>query len=135
MMEWIKNILVGVFGLISLITTPLAIAKSEKVKKETSAKAEAEQSLTEAKTVITEAEATLDLIGKMEEYACSTEHGFETFDKVAKANGGKCSVMKKEWLLMKLQSYAMRMGYRFDLDEWERRLEAFIGRTMEINSK
>lgn len=134
-MEWIKNILVGVFGVLSLITTPLVFLKNEKIKKEATAKAEVEHSLIEAKTVVTEAEATLDLMGKMEEYACSTEHGFETFDKVAKANGGKCSVMKKEWLLMKLQSYAMRMGYRFNLEEWEARLEAFIGRTMEINSK
>lgn len=142
MMEWIKNILVAVFGLVSLIATPLAIVKTDNAKKESTAKVEAERAFKEAETVVleaerkvAEAEAEIDLKEKMEDYACSTEHGFETFDKVAKANGGKCSVMKKEWLLMKLQNYAMRMGYTFDLEKWESNVDTFIGRTVEINSK
>lgn len=121
MMEWIKNGLILLFGAIASVVTPLFIAKSGTAKKVTSAK--------------TEAEAELDLNEKMEDYACSTEHGFEAFDKVAKANGGKCSVMKKEWLLMKLQNYAMLQGYRFDPVKWAQKLDAFIGRTVEINSK
>ena len=121
MMEWIKNGLILVFGIIASIFVPSFVVKNSKTKKVTSAK--------------TEAEAELDLIEKMEAYACTTEHGFEAFDRVAKAQGGKCSVMKQEWLLMKLQNYAMRQGYVFDLDKWTEKVENFISATKEINAK
>lgn len=121
MMDWIKNGLILLFGLVASIFAPSYFVKNSSNKKVTSAK--------------TEAEAELDLIEKMESYACTTEHGFEAFDKVAKAQGGKCSVMKQEWLLMKLQNYAMRQGYNFDLDKWTEKTEKFIAATKEINTK
>ena len=122
--EFIFKVVLSVCGVLFTTIIPLIISLAKAIKKRKEAKNEAE---------IAEAEA--DLLQTAILLIDSAETLYKDVDKALKSKGESAGPVKKETVMMKLQTYANEKQYDFDAEKWSGVIDGIVKITKNVNGR
>lgn len=65
----------------------------------------------------------------------AAEIAYKDINDVLKSKGSSAGSVKKDSVMLKLQSYASEKGYDFDIDFWSQEIDNQVRYTKNVNSK
>lgn len=65
----------------------------------------------------------------------AAEIAYKDINDVLKSKGSSAGSVKKDSVMLKLQSYASEKGYDFDIDFWSQEIDKQVQYTKNVNSK
>lgn len=65
----------------------------------------------------------------------AAEIAYKDINDVLKSKGSSAGSVKKDSVMLKLQSYASEKGYDFDIDFWSQEIDNQVQYTKNVNSK
>ena len=65
----------------------------------------------------------------------AAEIAYKDINDVLKSKGSSAGSVKKDSVILKLQSYASEKGYDFDIDFWSQEIDNQVQYTKNVNSK
>ena len=88
-----------------------------------------------AKTQIDKEQAYRDMKDQMKVLIQAAEIAYKNVNEIMKEKGSSAGLVKKDSVMMKLQSYAVEKGYSFDSELWSNEIDKEVEFTRNVNSK
>lgn len=78
--------------------------------------------------------AISDMREQMEIFIQAAEIAYKDVNASLKAKGSSAGPIKKDSVLIKLQSYANEKNYNFDVEFWSNAIDKFVASTRNVNA-
>ena len=113
----------GFAFLVTITTTAIGFIKAHKAKKA-------------AKTTEEKAAANQQMLDEANKLICEAESFYKTLDTVLKSTEGTTAgAFKKESVMTKLESFAIKIGFAFDKEYWSNKIDEIVKLTKNVNGK
>lgn len=131
----IIGVCIGVlFGTIA----PLVISLIRSIKARKQAKIDALNAQSEAEKAEAEkrqAQAEMDMLNFVTALIENTEVAYKEVDAFMKAKGSTAGKVKKDVVMTKAESYAIKNGNEFDAEKWSNKIDELVKVTRNVNGK